>query len=243
MVISLVNKEDIANRKLPPKNPKYAKIESTIDCGFHVNNIKTIKKKTGEPFRRIKGSELCQLIRSHRPRIIESIYGLEDHTHNTEITHTSDDLHDQNQDDIHKQKPYVLIDVRPETEQYQQYHIESSIHFPNYMFRRDKIPHEIYTVRTIPNSFVIVCSDAEEEGITGATILVQKGVQNVYLLSTSIQKFLSRFIDLSRGSDPPEQAPPKKQIWDPKLLKKRYLHGNRSTASVRTNMSTRTWVP
>ena len=46
------------------------------------------------------------------------------------------------------QRPYVLLDIRHEISDYQMYNIESSIHFPSYMFRQDKMPHEIYSVVT-----------------------------------------------------------------------------------------------
>lgn len=246
MVISLknLNKEDISNRSLPPKNPRYNHVRSTLDTGFHAGNAakkKNIRKKNGEAFSRLKGSELYTVITDYRPQTHETIYSLQENTSPTYATHEN-----LTETEIEIQRPYVLLDIRHEISDYQMYNIESSIHFPSYMFRQDKMPHEIYSVRRIPDHAIIVCSNNEEEGIATATTLVHKNCKNVYLLANSIERFLSRYPDTARGNNPPEAAPPKARIWNPKKLKQRYLNGgrsHRSTTSINTTMSTRSWLP
>jgi len=203
-----------------------------------LNRVKKIKKRTGEPFKRIKGSELANLIYTHKPHNPESIFCLEG-SEATQVTHDEE----TSEGSLKQAKNYVLIDVRREPSEFETYQIYSSINFPNHMFRRDRLPHGLYSLKQFQHYYIVVCADDEEEGIEGAKNLVQKAWGNVYLLSTSINKFLSRFTDLAEGTNPPPKAHEKKKIWDPKKLKMQYLTSTGSVTSMRTNCSTRTWFP
>merc|ERR1711964_969250 len=96
------------------------------------------------------------------------------------------------------EKPYVLLDIRS-AEEYERYHIRSSVNFNSIRIRRDDLGDEIYKHKNKKGHMVIVCSDTESDTIKVANELVQKFIDNVYTLSTSVLKYLGRFNDDACG--------------------------------------------
>lgn len=69
--------------KKPPKNPKYAGVQPTLDTGFTAKNVevisdKAIAKRKNEHFKRIKPQTLARLLMQEGPNVQESIYNLKD---------------------------------------------------------------------------------------------------------------------------------------------------------------------
>jgi len=186
------------------------------------------------------------LIYVHRPIITETIYSLHTIHENSEnrseaetITHRSENEPPEN---LNTQN-YLLIDVRDDCE-FSKYHIESSVHFPTFLFRQDKMPANLYNFRNKKGHFLIVCADDEQKCIEAAMILVKKYCDNVYILSNSVKRFLSRYTDFAEGSDPPPPEPLRRKIWNPRILKRQYMSGNYSTtSSMRSTATTRSWKP
>merc|ERR1712173_339444 len=71
------------------------------------------------------------------------------------------------------------------------------------MLRQDKLGKEIYEHKNKPYHLVIVCADSERTAVESANMLVQKFIDNVYVLSSSVRKYLSRYTADAEGTDPP----------------------------------------
>lgn len=171
----------------------------------------TIPKRLHEMFYRLKASELTLLINTFRilPGAEENIFALGDileslpeedrPSHSTlAVEHNAD----EESENCEPSRPYLLLDVR-EKEQYDEYHIHSAKHYEMRMIRQDKLGKDIYEYKNKPDCMIVVCSDGEKTAVAAANQLVQKFIDNVYVLSCSVRKYLGRYNNDAEGSNPP----------------------------------------
>jgi len=201
--------------KRVPRNEKYSHVRGTLDTGMTVDKVKFVtareySKRRDEIFFRITKHQLYQLLAEYEMDEQEDIA---ETTHNT-LKIVS---YNQNSAPVYD-KPYLILDVR-EMDAFNEYHILQARSFPYTMLRRDQIHPEVYRFRNKPESLIIVCCEDEKISRESAKVLVDRGVDNVYLLTGGIHEFACDFPSLIEGFPP---APPKEYTRPGK--------GGRSTA-------------
>ena len=85
-------------------------------------------------------------------------------------------------------KPYLILDVR-EIDEFNNFHILQPRTFPYQLLRRDQMHQEIYRFRNKPEMLIIVCCEDEKYSRESAKTLVDRAVDNVYLLTGGINEF------------------------------------------------------
>mmetsp|Transcript_6768 Transcript_6768/g.10557 ORF Transcript_6768/g.10557 Transcript_6768/m.10557 type:complete len:247 (+) Transcript_6768:30-770(+) len=182
-----------------PVNAKYSHIPAVIDSGITIFKLKEIlaseiKGKDDEIFKRIKASTLASLIASERDE--ESVYALGNGTETVKV------VVDASQSDVRYNLHYLLLDVR-NVEEYDKYHITSAFNHPSQkLFHVNCFTADIIRYKNHAERIIIVCDDDEKVSGPAARTIAEKGVDNVYLLSGGITKFLEKFPDLVQGDVP-----------------------------------------
>jgi centrosomal protein CEP41 len=185
-----------------PKNDKYSHVRGTLDTGLTIEKVKFItareySKRRDEIFFRLTKNQLHQLLSEYEEEEYESIT----ETRNNSLRIVS---HSDSAEPVYE-KPYLILDVR-EVDYFNDYHILQARSFPYTMLRRDQMHPEIYRFRNKPETLIIVCCDDEKLSRESAKVLVDRGVDNVFLLTGGILDFAYEFPQFIEGSAP---APPK----------------------------------
>lgn len=185
-----------------PKNEKYAHVRGTLDTGLTVEKVKFVtareySKRRDEIFFRINKNQMFELLNEYEVDEYESI--TETGNHSLKIVSYSDTAGPV------YEKPYLILDVR-EVDFFNEYHIVQARSFPYMMLRRDQMHPEIYRFRNKPETLIIVCCDDEVQSRESAKVMVDRGVDNVYVLTGGINEFAYEYPMYIEGRPP---APPK----------------------------------
>ena len=78
-----------------------------------------------------------------------------------------------------------MLDLR-DPEEYDFWRIKESINYPAANIGRDKIIPELYRFKNKANKLIIIYMYDERKGSAAATLMTEKGYDNVYLLSGGI---------------------------------------------------------
>jgi len=250
------------------KKNKFEDVKATLDTGLHSGNVLIIPKKRGELFRRLKTSEIVTILQLFLNEIgkndAESICNLMEGTHDSNVSahqyQDDDDECDEYVPSCDVSSSFLLLDIRGDAE-FAKYHIKSAKHYDTSLLRRDKLGHDIYAFKNKQNKIIIVCCDDESAGVHFCNQLCQKYIDNIFLLSTSVNRFCQRYSDLCVGEQKPknlQDSKPKIRIrfadWNSgsqqKYKKKRSSSSAVSMKSLSTSMSfvstattARTWKP
>lgn len=198
-----------------PKNEKYAHVRGTLDTGLTMDKVKFVtareySKRREEIFFRVNKNQLYELLHEYEVDEYESI---------TETTNNSLRIvsYSDTSGPVYE-KPYLILDVR-ETDYFNQYHILQARSFPYTMLRRDQMHPEIFRFRNKPETLIIVCCDDEKISRETAKTLVDRGVDNVFLLTGGINEFAYEYPSFIEGEPP---APPKSPTKPPRRSKFNY---------------------
>jgi centrosomal protein CEP41 len=104
---------------------------------------------------------------------------------------------------ITDQTSFLLLDLR-EPEQYDFWRIKESLSYPAANIARDKMIPELFRFKNKANKLIIVYMEDERKGTAAATLLTEKGYDNVFLLSGGIEQFNEEFHHLVEGRDVPK---------------------------------------
>lgn len=177
-------------------------MRGTLDTGLTIGKVKFItareySKRRDEIFFRLTKNQIFELLNEYEADESESI---------TETAHNSLRIvsYADSAGPVYD-KPYLILDVR-EPEYFNQYHIVQARSFPYTMLRRDQMHPEIYRFRNKPETLIIICCDDEKISWESAKVLVDRGVDNVFLLTGGILEFAYEFPQFVEGNPP---APPK----------------------------------
>lgn len=190
--------------KRVPKNEKYSGVKATLNTGMTIDKVKFVTAKEyaqrrDEIFYRITKLQLHALLNEYEREEYETIRdsGRADDTVKI-VTYTEDSqpIYD---------KPYLILDVR-ESHEFNNYHIQQARSYPYTMLRRDQMHPEIYSFKNKPESLIIICCSNEIISRDTAKILVDRGVDNIFLLTGGINEFAYDFPEFIEGIPP---RPPK----------------------------------
>lgn len=195
--------------KKVPKSIKYANVQSKLDTGVTVDKVKYVtareySRRREEIFYRITTKQLYELYNEYegdeRETLAEAfgdgIGGPRIVSHNEMAQPTYD-------------RPYLILDVR-EPEHYRKSHLFNARNFPHSYLRRDQSPPELYSFRNKPGMLIIVYCDDERISRDTGKLLVDRGTDNIYLLSGGYDDFVADFPSYVEGDIPPlSKLPPK----------------------------------
>jgi centrosomal protein CEP41 len=184
-----------------PKSKKYEHVQGKLDTGLNVNKVRTVTareytRRRDEIFFRITKTNLYELYNEYEAdeheMISEAIIGTENGPRI--VTHSDDSRALYN-------KPYLILDVR-DTESFNTYHLLQARSYPDTMMRRDFVHPEFFAFKNKPQTLIIVYCDDERISQESAKVLVDRGADNIYLLSGGIQEFAAHFPSFIEGNIP-----------------------------------------
>jgi centrosomal protein CEP41 len=195
-----------------PKNSKYANVQAKLDTGVTVDKVKYVtareySRRREEIFYRITAKQLYELYNEYEADERETLaeaFG-DGHGGPRIVSHT--EMAQPTYD-----RPYLILDVR-EPEDFRKSHLFNARNFPNNYLRRDQAPPELYTFRNKPGMLIIIYCDDERISRESAKLLVDRGTDNIYLLSGGYNDFVKEFPSFVEGDVPPPPASPPKKSY------------------------------
>lgn len=218
-----IQRANDVTRKVPA-NPKFANVTATIDTGAKmkgggaVPTAQSIAKRRNELFKRVKLSTLLRLVKENE--VSESVFALADNdvggdnvsvTRAPSVTAASSAAHSVSgsvvsvvESDIGmlENPEYLLLDLR-EPGEFEQCHIHSSQNYPAAMIARDKYTPELFRMKSQKDKICILYHEDDRAGAPYATQLVQKGWENIYLLSGGLSDAREHYPEMLEGQMPP----------------------------------------
>ena len=105
------------------------------------------------------------------------------------------------------EKPYLLLDIR-DKEEFQDYRLLQSRSFPYVYLRQDRVHPELANFKNKEGHLIIVVSRDDRMGADAAKILVDRGADNVFLLSNPVSDFAEEYPAFAEGNVPaPKKSP------------------------------------
>ena len=98
---------------------------------------------------------------------------------------------------------FLLLDLR-EPEDYDFWRIREAINYPAPNIGRDKVIPELFRFKNQVNKLIIIYMADERKGTAAATLMSEKGYENVFLLSGGIEQFNEEFHDFIEGRNVPK---------------------------------------
>jgi centrosomal protein CEP41 len=194
-----------------PKSEKYSHVRGVLDTGLTVNKVKPVTarefaKRRDEIFFRVSKVQIYELYSEYEADEYETIGD----------THMSGDVRVvtySESDQPTYDKPYLILDVR-EIDQYNECHLLQARSLPYTMLRRDQYHPDIYRYRNRAESLIIVYCDDERISRDAAKLLVDRGIDNIFLLTGGIAEFAYDYPAYVEGNPPSpprqrEMVPPK----------------------------------
>ena len=103
-------------------------------------------------------------------------------------------------------RPYLILDVREE-HIFADHHLMQAKSFPSAYLKRDQLHPEVYRFKNKEDSLIILYCDDERVSKDCAKIMVDRGIDNVYLLTGGIQDFLIDYPSFIEGKMPNIKQP------------------------------------
>lgn len=193
-----------AMEKRVPKNEKYSGVKGTLDTGMTVAKVKFVtareySQRRDEIFYRLTKGQLHSLLNEYEREEFETIRDsgkADDSVRIVTYSESEEPVYD---------KPYLILDVRDGVD-FNDHHIQQARSFPYTMLRRDQMIPEIYSFRNKPETLIIICCADEKISRDSAKMLVDRGIDNVFLLTGGINEFAYEFPEFIEGIPP---RPPK----------------------------------
>merc|ERR1719465_381177 len=214
--------------KRVPSNSKFAHITSSINTGSKAGSKgeaptnNAVAKRRNEIFKRAKLSTLARLIKENE--VSESVFALADPDDRGDAVSTSavvrapasvsqaasavsatGSVISVIESDIgYMENPdFVLFDLREEDE-FMKSHISSALSYPATNIGRDKFSPELFRMKSQRDKIIIVYHEDDRICAPFATQLVQKGWDNIYVLSGGITEARESYPEIIEGDLPPK---------------------------------------
>merc|ERR1711988_198815 len=231
-----------------PTNPKYAHVKSTLDTGasmskYQEKNELSFHPRKDEYFKRIKGSQLVELIEDEDVEE-ETVYGLVSQQDTaTEVGQHV--VHGPGATDM-DEALYLLLDLRDEME-HQIGHIATAVAYPHTQLTHSTnyFSAEIYRYKNRPDRMIIIYDDDERIAAPAAKLFVERGVENVYVLTGGLRKFCEKHEEFVSGMLPEyhhQSCPPTAKSRSSRAPPTGHSGSSRAPPSARSVVSGRSMV-
>lgn len=216
MKASVKTKNPLDNRV--PVSKKYAHITGRLNTGLTQNKVKVV---TVREFSRRRDEIYYRL----QPDMLEALYSEYEERHGGGESMTHLDFHGQDRggptivthqeaDRSEYDRPYLILDMRSEGE-FAKGHLLHARSFPHTLLRRDQLHSDVYQFRNKEEHLIILYCDKEEMSRDAAKIMVDRGIDNIFLLTGGLHEFVSRHSHRMEGEMPdlpvsPNRAPSRK---------------------------------
>ena len=192
-----------------PKNDKFSHIPGRLDTGLTLDKVKFITaqefaKRRNEIFFRLSRGQLFQLYSEYEANENESM--MDSHEYGG-LSSPKIVTYTESAEPINA-KPYLILDVR-EPEQFCECHLLHARSFPFTMMRRDQLHPEFYNFRNKEETLIIIYCDDERMSRDAAKLFVDRGTDNIFLLSGGLHEFGAEYPAFVEG-ELPEACQPKK---------------------------------
>ena len=192
----------------PPRNPKFANVKGTLDTGNSFSKVKLISnreyiRRRSEIFKRVRALTVQELIQENEEQH-ESINNLANGDDQAPLSPGSMVVVDAKADGDKFKKPYLILDCRTSQDDYQICHISTSKHYPADWLRHDRITPTLYHYKNRENKVIILYTLDDREGRLVARQFVEKGFDNVFLLTGGLEGFIKEFPQTVEGTLPDE---------------------------------------
>eukprot|EP01116_Phalansterium_solitarium_P016179 TRINITY_DN3702_c0_g1_i1.p1 TRINITY_DN3702_c0_g1~~TRINITY_DN3702_c0_g1_i1.p1 ORF type:complete len:290 (-),score=69.52 TRINITY_DN3702_c0_g1_i1:340-1209(-) len=208
-----------AASKLPPKPKsaavKYDSAKSVVDTGSSINKIKEKEASKNfvvgknEIFKRIRTKRLAEYIEAEGGWEVEATLSPQDPDLRppptaSEALNPRDDGPKPNAPRRHDYS-YLLLDLR-DKEDFDKCRIRGALHYPLSMLSRstNEFLPEMYSYKNKENKLIVVYDVDESIAQKAATTLIQKGIDNIYLLSGGLFDMNEKFPEHVIGTLPPK---------------------------------------
>ena len=194
-------------------NDRYKNIKNVVYTGPTVKNAlklssSMIYKQRSELFKRIKPSMMVKLILASQNKQIKEVneneydYDYEnnnkkkkeidiDNILSNKIKPTSEEL---------SEIQFIIVDLREKIEYYK-CHIKNAYSYPSSLISQDHFLKEMYTIKSKPNSIIIVYHKDDRTGSSVSDLLILKGFENIYMISGGFYDFSFSYPEYMIGSE------------------------------------------
>lgn len=191
-----------------PKSEKYAHVRSVLDTGLTVDKVKSVTarefaKRRDEIFFRITRAQLFELYHEYEADEYESIMDSAHGAGGRIVTYSETDQ------PVYS-KPYLILDIR-ESHEFNACHLMQARSFPYALLRRDQLHPEVYRFKNKTECLIILYCDDERMSRDAAKDMVDRGVDNIFLLTGGMKEFAYEYPDFVEGNvpvSPSRQAKP-----------------------------------
>lgn len=98
---------------------------------------------------------------------------------------------------------FLLLDIRSE-EEFNMGHIRMAVHYPHTQLHHatNYFTSEIYRYKNRPDRMIVLYGEDDKSAAAAATLFVEKGVENVFVLTGGLTKFVVKFEEYVQGDVP-----------------------------------------
>ena len=176
-------------------------MQARLDTGLTVGKVKYVSarefsKRREEIFFRITGGQLNSLFSEYEMDEYESLTDSFRGGDNSLKIVTHSDTAQASYD-----KPYLILDVR-DPDSFNECHIIQARSFPLASLRRDQLNPEIYKFRNKTESLIILYCNDERTSCEAGKIMVDRGIDNIYVLNGGLLEFAELFPSFIEGTAP-----------------------------------------
>ena len=198
------------------QNVKYSHIASTLSTGLTVSKVKNVTanegaKRRAEIFFRLTPGQLCALYEEYESNENEDVREMGRGCYADDYGGKGGPkivTYDEVSQAVNS-KPYLILDVR-EPEAYNTGHLLQARSFPYTHLRRDAVAPEFYQFRNKTEALIILYCDDERVSRDAAKLMVDRGTDNIFLLSGGMNEFATEYPFLVEGAAPKSASPAKR---------------------------------
>jgi len=202
------------SRNLSTRSSKYDGVKGTVDSGKSVTALKRVQdsknfvKKKDELFKRIRTKALAHFIEEEGWATLGNSKeeGGSGGVHN--LLSPPSTSNGEKKPEV--MRSYVLLDVRL-SEDFEKSSIIGAMSYPSAMLSRatNEFTKEIHALKNKENKLIIIYDADESIAAKAATLMFQKGIDNIFLLSGGLIDMAEKFPEFVQGTPPVKQGTPK----------------------------------
>ena len=218
-------------QRKPKRNQKYANVKGTLDTGNSFSKVKLISsreyiRKRDELFKRVRPLTVFELVQENEDQK-ESIMNLGDSVDDPTVAVSPARRNNQGsmqgvlggspgspsgshhvvvdaKKDTKFSRPYLLLDTREAVEDYNVCRVSTATHYPVDWLRHDKITPALFHYKNKDGKVIVLYALDDRKGRTTANQFVEKGFDNIFLLTGGLEAFIKEYPQMVDGSLPDE---------------------------------------